>query len=252
MTAVGNHPQTDSLQRAIESYRRALSNWVPERLLMAGEFLFIAAETLSRCLIETRSAEKGITPKNLAQLSKEPSPDGLRHRYLREEVFAGDLEALEAVRAASDGFEHGYMATTGVRDLMDKGSGALDDRGPSGTGPRLRRWRRRPVDPPSNEYTEPRGLVPAIHFVTGELAMKDRTKAPPDLGPLELDYPRPAPVARRTTEGKVEIDLPTTLTALHLPDNVEIRVQGGGLRAAHVKRTGLPQVGPVVSAADLA
>jgi hypothetical protein len=218
----------------------------------AGEFLFIAAETLSRCLIETRSAEKGITPKNLAQLSKEPSPDGLRHRYLREEVFAGDLEALEAVRAASDGFEHGYMATTGVRDLMDK---VLER---SMTAVRAALVRASGVGDDvqsillSNEYTEPRGLVPAIHFVTGELAMKDTTKAPPDLGPLELDYPRPAPVARRTTEGKVEIDLPTTLTALHLPDNVEIRVQGGGLRAAHVKRTGLPQVGPVVSAADLA
>lgn len=223
MTAVGNHPQTDLLQRAIESYRRALINWVPERLLMAGEFLFIAAEALSRCLIETRSGEKGITPQNLARLAAESGPDQLRHRYLVEEIFAGDHSAFDAMHAASNGFEHGYMAVTDVRGLMDQvlqrsmtavrralvvASGVSDEA--------LQVLL-------SEEYAEPRGLVPALHVVRGELAMKDATKPPPDVGSLELDFPRPEPLARRTKEGKVEVDLPATLTALQLPDNVEPR-----------------------------
>jgi hypothetical protein len=37
-----------------ESYRRAVGHWVPEERLLAGEFLAIAAETLSRFLIESR------------------------------------------------------------------------------------------------------------------------------------------------------------------------------------------------------
>lgn len=38
MSAIGTHPQTGILHRAAECYRRALDNWVPERMLMAGEF----------------------------------------------------------------------------------------------------------------------------------------------------------------------------------------------------------------------
>jgi hypothetical protein len=53
--AVGQHPQTDLLHRAVEAYRRALGNWIPEQRLMAGEFLFIAAETLSRFTLESRA-----------------------------------------------------------------------------------------------------------------------------------------------------------------------------------------------------
>ncbi len=64
MTAVGHHPQNDLLHRAMESYRNALVNWFPERRLLAGEFLYIAAETLSRFLLETRAAERGMTPTN--------------------------------------------------------------------------------------------------------------------------------------------------------------------------------------------
>jgi hypothetical protein len=52
MAAVGNHPQFELLLRAIESYRRALSDWVPERRLLAGEHLFVSAETLGRFMIE--------------------------------------------------------------------------------------------------------------------------------------------------------------------------------------------------------
>jgi hypothetical protein len=63
LVAVGQHPQTDLLHRAIELYRRALGHWVPEERLLAGEFLFIAAEILSRFLVESRAAAAGMTRK---------------------------------------------------------------------------------------------------------------------------------------------------------------------------------------------
>jgi hypothetical protein len=68
LTAVGQHPHTDLLPRAIESYRRAVGHWVPEERILAGEFLFIAAETLSRFLIECRAHAAGMTP-NLAGIA---------------------------------------------------------------------------------------------------------------------------------------------------------------------------------------
>jgi len=178
LAAVGHHPETDLLFRATESYRRALGNWVPERRLMAGEFLYIAAETLSRCLIETRSQEQGLTPKNLAKSLKAKGPDDLRLRYLRDEIFAGDDAALDAMRAASDGFEHGYMAVHEVLGLTDQ---VLERTMSSvrralilaaGVATEIERVLL------SDDYAEPRGLVPALHVVTGQLILKDPRSRP--------------------------------------------------------------------------
>jgi hypothetical protein len=236
MTAVGHHPQTDLLQRAIESYRRALSNWVPERLLMAGEFLYISAETLSRCMLETRSAARDITPRNLARLERASDQDALRARYLRDEVFARDEEAFEAMHAASNGFEHGYMSVVEVRGLI----GTVLERSMAAVRRALIATAGVPEDARNvllgEDYAEPRGLVPAFHVVTGRLRLGDPSKPPSDdLGTLELDFPQPVPEARATNAGEVEIDFRRTVTARGLPENVVIDVEGTGLRAAHVR-----------------
>jgi hypothetical protein len=95
----------------------------------------------------------------------------------------------------------------------------------------------------SDDYAEPRGLVPALHVVTGQLILKDPTQPPPpNLASVEFDYPRPAPKATETPEGQVNIDFPATLTALQLPTNVAVQITGTGLRAAHMTPTGQPRV----------
>jgi hypothetical protein len=237
MTAIGSHPHTEILHRAAESYRRALDNWVPERMLMAGEFLYIAAETLSRFLIEARAADKTITPKNLARLEGKPGPDALREMYLADEIFARDAEALAAMRGASDGFEHGYMNINAVRDLIEANlsrSMTLVRRSlvhASGISASVESALL------AQDYDEPRGLVPPIFTVRGDLTLKDASRPPPsDAGALELDFPVPEPVANETGgDAPPELRFQPTITVLSLPDNVEVNVRGTGLRAAHVK-----------------
>jgi hypothetical protein len=236
MTAIGHHAQTDLLQRAAECYRNALSNWFPEHLLMAGEFLFIAAETLSRCLVETRASERGITPKNLARLVGASGPKNLRNKYLRDEIFAGDDQALQAMKDASNGFEHGYMAVQDVRGLIEpilERSMTLVRRAlvlAADARPGAERILL------GGDYSEPRALVPPLHIVRGELARKDETKPPPsDLHTLEFDLPRPQMIVREMPGGRVDFDFNANLKGLHLPDNVEARNVRPGLRAAHVK-----------------
>jgi hypothetical protein len=240
MTAIGTHSQSDLLQRAAESYRRALTNWVPERVLMAGEFLYIAAETLSRFLIEARSGDRGISRKNLAKLAGASDQDALRDAYLRDEIFGGDAEALKAMRDASDGFEHGYMAITDVRDLLESALArsmtlvrrSLVTAAGAGTAAESVLL--------GDDYGEPRGLVPAMFVVRGDLRLKDPGKAPPaDLGVgLELAFPRPVPTASDTGLGEQPvINFKRTITALQLPDNIEASVRSSGLRAAHVKNS---------------
>ena len=236
ITAIGHHSQTDLLQRATESYRNALSNWFPERLLMAGEFLFIAAETLSRFLIESRAADRGITPTNLARLEGARSKDALRTTYLQDEIFAGDSGALEAMHAASNGFEHGYMALQDVRGLiepvlersMNLVRRSLIEAAGAGTEAEAILL--------GDDYTEPRPLVPPLHVVTGQLARKDPTQpAPADLPRLDLGFLRPEMVVDELPSGRVDYKLTANVNPLYLPDNVEVRNIRPGIRAAHVK-----------------
>lgn len=236
MTAVGHHPQNDLLHRSTESYRNALSNWFPERLLMAGEFLWIAAETLSRCLLETRSAKLGITPTNLARKEGARNKDALRASYLRDVIFAGDSEAQAAMDDASNGFEHGYLAIREVHGLME---------------PVLERSmilvRRALIEAADagadaeqillgDDYNEPRALVPPLHVVAGQLARKDPAlPAPADLPKLELDYPRPEMIVHERPTGRVDHTFSSDVKAVYVPDNVEIRNIRQGVRAAHLK-----------------
>jgi hypothetical protein len=238
LTAIGNHPQTVMLHRVVECYRRALENLVPERLVMAGEFLFMAAEALSRCLVETRAAAKNMTPKNLAQLQGESGPDALRKTYLRRDIFDQDEQALTALRAASDGFEHGYLHVNEVRRLFSE--------------PMLLRAmkcirrsivRSSGLDAASeaiilgSDYEEPRGLVPPISFVRGDVELVDSSKPPPpDVGRLELDFPVPTPKAIDESHGQpVKIEFEHKITGLHVPENIKVNLRSKGLRAAHVK-----------------
>jgi len=239
MTAIGNHPQADLLIRAVESYRRALQHWIPEQRLMAGEFLFIAAETLSRFLLESRAQSRGMTPKNLARLRGASSQDDLRRRYLTDEIFGTDNDAFEATEAASNGFEHGYMAVGDVRGLLEpvlERSMGLVRRAliteaglPDAARDRLL----------ADEYEEPRGLVPMIAFVRGKLERVDAQLPAPEMpgADIELEWSNDRPIAERSEDGEVSISFPFEITYAKLPENTHVRSDGFGMRAAHFKRS---------------
>ncbi len=235
-TKVVNHPESALLQRAIETYRRALSHWVPEEHLLAGEFLFISAETLSRFLIESRAATRGVSPKNLARLEGAQSEKQLRWRFLRDEIFAGDEAALDAMTQASNGFEHGYMAIDEVRGLissvLEQSFGfvrrALIDASGADAASRNRLL--------GESYDEPRGLVPVVRSARGHLSRRDDGQPPGEMpgGAIELEWDvrllhvasNPHGTARMTWRSKAE---PTKL-----PPNTTLDITGYTLRAAHV------------------
>jgi hypothetical protein len=83
VAAIGAHPETELLRRAVEAYRHALGYFTPEARLLAGEFLYISSEVLSRFLIKSRAREAAMTPKNLARGAGLPGAEKLRARYPR-------------------------------------------------------------------------------------------------------------------------------------------------------------------------
>jgi hypothetical protein len=201
------------LRQAIESYRQSLAHWTPEQRLLAGEFLSIAAETLSRYLVETRAAARGMSPKNLAKLVKAKDVDSLRWQILVQDIFARDEEAVTAMREASNGFEHGYMAADQVRGLfepiLERSMGHVRRALIQASGVDAEAQRRMLAP----EYKEPRGLVPAIWVVTGELSRADTSKPAPavDTVRIELGWTRPKPIAIKRESGEVDISFPWTV-----------------------------------------
>lgn len=250
--AVGNHAESDLLIRGMESYRRALTYWVPESRLLAGAFLFISAETLSRFLIESRAAQRGLTPKNLARLERVNGEKALRRRYLLDEIFGGDAAALEAMEEASNGFEHGYMAVNDVRGLL---APVLDR---SMAHVRRALILASGVDVTSaerllaTEYATPRGLVPVIMVVRGTISREDPSQDPEPMegAAIELEWTTAPPTAVKTESGDVQISFNEEAKVTKKPDSVRLELSGFGVRAAHVKATEPFRVDVAVTRAD--
>lgn len=233
LEAVVDQSQAEVLLRAYEAYRRALSHWFPEELLLAGEFLYVAAETLSRFLIEQRAENQGMTPKNLAKLEHAGGPDSLRSRYLRDEIFAGDAAAFEAMNAASNGFEHGYLSIAEVRGLFQ---GTL-----AHSMGLVRRALIEAAQPPDvaketllHGYDEPRGLPPTFAFVRGNISAVDPSNPPVlDGGAIELDWKRPQVSVTTNSTGEPEINIPLNATVTDKPDDVELKLTQVAVRAGY-------------------
>jgi hypothetical protein len=236
---VGTHPQTQLLQGAIEFYRRALGHWIPEERLLAGEFLFIAAETFSRFLLEARAAEGNMTPKNLVRHHGLPGEAQLRRRFLEDEVFAGDADAFAALEAASNGFEHGYMTVDHVRGLMEpvleRSFGYLRQSMINAVVSDATIQGRLLIE----EFEEPRALVPIVRFVHGELAMIDPDGTPPalDIAPVDLEWRPSPPVATKNEDGETQLTFKPNITVANLQAGTKLDVFGHGMRAAHLRVT---------------
>jgi hypothetical protein len=161
-------------------------------------------------------------------------------------VFADDAEALDALSKASEGFEHGYMLIPDVRALAE---------------PVLERAARKVrralisvldldaavagelLDP---DLDEPRGMVPALKVLRGEVHVTDPSVAPGKLADaVEVDWESQGErEVERNAEGKLTVTGTTKATFRGCPDGVALTVTSSGMRVqgATDYRTGEPIV----------
>jgi len=244
MEAVGTREDPAALRRANESFRHALLHWSPQERLLGGEFLYIAAETLSRFLAESRARERGMNPRALARVEGLAKVEDLR-RAILVEIFDGDEDVLEGLEQASNGFEHGYMATSSARERMEP---VLEDA--------LRTVRAALIRAAgvgeetvtallSGDYAEPRPLVPPLHILEGTLSRTDLSvPANEDLpwGVIDLRWSNLEP---RTAEvdGEVAFVFRPEIEISNLPENVSLTTKRFGLQARYVTAVSAPAKG---------
>lgn len=98
-----------------------------------------------------------------------------------------------------------------------------------------------------SDFKEPRALVPVIQIVKGDLARKDPEGGGSiiDASDVSFGWSGGDPVAEEV-EGEVNISFPTQIKLLEIPDNVEARFDGFGMRAAHVTKVKLEVDGQAV------
>jgi hypothetical protein len=231
LEAADRYPSAGYHGRAVGLYREALNYWTPESTLLAAEYLWMATEALSRGIVEAEAAQRKITPGNLAQLRKVAGPPIL-YKLAREEMFADDAEALDALSKSSEGFEHGYMPIPNVRALAE---------------PVLERAARKVrralisvldldatvagelLDP---DLDEPRGMVPALKVLRGEVRVTDPSVVPDRLADaVEVDWESQGErEVERNAEGRLTITGTTKATFRGCPDGVALTVTSSGMR----------------------
>ena len=121
------HPDRDRLMRAIAQYEAVLRYWHPGGELMAMAHLYMAMEALTplakrRALeafgsLEALAEAWGVAPRACSECGHEYGLSGQMDAEVRRRVlFQGNDVVYRGARSASDGFEHGFLPMSKVRE----------------------------------------------------------------------------------------------------------------------------------------
>jgi hypothetical protein len=121
IAASEHHPSRRRFGRVLAFYREALRYAQTASVLLAVEYLHVAAETLTPLLVEQVCWDLGIDKDQLRRrYGIEPSEKGdgvLLGQVRLHEIYGGDAELRHTVEQVSNGFEHGFEELDRVREL---------------------------------------------------------------------------------------------------------------------------------------
>lgn len=178
LKAIEGHNERSRIIRSIGQYRLALNHWRWGHETLATAHLYIGMETLTKAVVRGQQQSSGLVESDFArQLGVDPASLGPCDRLSsmieaatrRNLLFQGDEDCHKGAKAASDGFEHGYMPfdqirqhAQGVRDktatyLREAIIGLLDLE---------QAYREIILSSPQNE---PLGRWPIVKYMRGQL-----------------------------------------------------------------------------------
>ncbi len=120
-----SHPEKERILRAISQYSLALRHWRWGHEILATAHLYIGMEALTKAYIRTKKVILGINELQLAE-GLGIDPTSLNPNYTLSQaieiktrkhcLFQKDEQCYKDAKAASDGFEHGYMPFDEIRE----------------------------------------------------------------------------------------------------------------------------------------
>lgn len=125
MKAIEEHGEKDRIHRAISQYSLGLRHWRWGHEILATAHLFMGMEALTKAMVRARPNYSGLSQDEIAaRLGIETDRLDPSQRLETEilarvrcaELFQGDEDCHRDAKAASDGFEHGYMPFDQIRD----------------------------------------------------------------------------------------------------------------------------------------
>jgi len=125
INAIEIHSEKNRVGRAMSQYSLALRHWRWGHETLATAHLYIGMETLTKAVIRSRLAASGITEEEFARdLGIDSSSLGpcdslgaaIEVAVRKCLLFQGDEQCYRDAKAASDGFEHGFMPFDAIRN----------------------------------------------------------------------------------------------------------------------------------------
>lgn len=123
--------EVDRIGRTISQYNLALANWSLRKRPLALAHLYMALEALAPVWEERLRVQGGYaTSRDFADsrgvdVSRSNWNDVHLGWIRRDEICRGDKAAYDDARAASNGFEHGFMAYAEIRAAAEQHSSAM-------------------------------------------------------------------------------------------------------------------------------
>jgi len=123
--AIEAHPEKDRILRAMTQYSLALRNWRWGHEILATAHLYIGIEALTKAVVRSQLNASGFDEEQYAHsLSINPQSldpcdslsAAIEVAVRKNLLFEGDDKCYKDAKAASDGFEHGFMPFDKVRD----------------------------------------------------------------------------------------------------------------------------------------
>ncbi len=172
--AIEAHPEKERIRRAMAQYSLALRNWRWGHEILATAHLYIGIEALTKAVVRSQLNASGFDEEQYARsLSINPQSPRLSAAIevavRKNLLFEGDDKCYKDAKAASDGFEHGFLPFDKIRDKARAVQGK--------TAAYLRKaildlveieeaHRKILLSPP---YNDPLGDWPIVKYIRGQL-----------------------------------------------------------------------------------
>jgi hypothetical protein len=123
--AIEAHPEKERISRAMTQYSLALRHWRWGHEILATAHLYIGMEALTKAVVRSQLTASGINDEQYARsLGINPNNLGpcdslsaaIDVAVRKDLLFQGDDKCYRNAKAASDGFEHGFMPFGRIRD----------------------------------------------------------------------------------------------------------------------------------------